>query len=472
MARTLYSGQPGMGEAYLLQGNPALDIFANQVSQQHRAERMAALQRQKQLAEQQQNITDNLAKISPGEYWMNHDKEIQGEYKSLLDYGTQLKNQNKDPFADTAFLRMRENLVADARFSKQLQEEYNKQLAEINKNPNGYENLDKWMGYYSPNRSLREYRTSGSQAPQLKRAYTLSDIIKENDIKAAPIVNNDGSWETTDVNRPAVIDKALSVIDSPSAKYYLNKKGLDFDAYAEGFPTTSNGKRLWNTNDASVSEIAKNVKAYDPDIIKYLGNKGYDVSTENKADESLKSFIKKQNSAVGDYLNDVVNGAIDDVRTGRKRVYDAERMSIARNKESRAQSTFSKSQQDQEFLTQLKSGLKGGDTEAMRRFNALLQPLNGNAQYDQNGLIVQIPIVDKDIKVTPDGRYVDQNGIEVKNYKPQVRRFKIGRNAGMQGDLSLDNIFKELNLLKDSSTPNEYSGELDGLGGVGTFDDL
>lgn len=455
MAATLYNGQPGIGEAFVLQGNPAADVFVNTLANREKQRRLEELQRQKQLVENQRNISDNLAKISVPDYWVNHDKEIQDKYRSLIDYGTQLKSKNIDPNTDKDFLGMRENLFADARISKQMQEDFSKLNQEIQKNPNGYENLDEVLSFPTSS-SLEEIRKTGYKPPQLRRSYTLADAIKESDGKVSYVKNNDGYTDTTKINKAGIIDQAINSTDLPSAKYLIKKSGGFEDVYTRGFPsTTKDGRRTWNTKPELVEDLAIQVLSTDTQFPEVLKSKGYDISSKENILKSATDFISKQNKAVGAYVDDYTKTLAGTGTTDYTKVFTAEANARANRADKRAASKENSETKINKYIDDLKNNTLNGSPEAIAQLNAFLQ--NKNAKASVKGDIIEIVVpIDEGVTKRPDGTYVGKDGMIIPGYVPQNRIIRVGKKSGESGKITLDNVFKELGLVKESFTPNSF----------------
>ncbi len=411
---------PGIGEAYLLKGNQAVDIFNNNIAQQEQQRRAQEYQRQRQLAAEQQDITDGLAKLSPGDYWINHDEEINKDYKDLVGYGTKLKYEGRNPFSDPDFLTKKTQLEAKAKFSKQLQDDYKLVQAELLKNPDGYDNQDEVLGSYIGKKSISDYMKEGYKRPQLNKRYSLSDVIKDNKIEVGYEKNNDGTYDTTRINRSGIIDQALNTIDSEASKYILTKSGADTNVYKTGFPMfNKDGKRVWSTNPENVTKIATNVLENDPEFPQYLQQKGYDVSDPYKALLATEDFVKRQNNAVGSYAAKIADTVSGKGTTDRTRVYTAEANSRANSAESRANQKFnllkgklSKEENAYEVRKRFIASLQNKNQDAVEDLKAALSVDNGTALFKEKDGKTYL-VVNTKSKNTLDGQYRDDPPVEI-----------------------------------------------------------
>lgn len=452
----VYRGVPGTGMATVYEGNAAADIFNSNISRQTQERRMQEYQRQKQLADQQQNITNNLAKISPGEYWVNHNNEIKTDYDNLINYGNRLKYEGKDPFADSNFLSMREGLLSKANTSRQLRDEYGKLQAEITKNPNAYDNIDDVLSYYTGNKTLSDYMREGYKRPTLAKKYATEDLLEG--LKPTTVELGDGNKITVNADSMANKQQVLSKLNTPAFDYLIKKAGGN-----EGLPAFAdldeNGLPIFPTDDKYVTELATGLLD-TPEGQQMLGG---DVQGAS-ALEKMKSIIKKQNEAYGKVVEDATKALDAQANTKYRKDDMNARLGLAYKADARAQQRADEKKQENDYLKQLRLGALNGDQQTINTLNAELQPLNGKARYDNNSktLEILIPIEEKDkggdvirlsngsVVSIPNGKSdkVTENG-------KKFRRYKIGSTSGQQADITLNNLFKELGLMKKTSTPDE-----------------
>jgi hypothetical protein len=477
----VFQGRAGTGAAFLLQGNTAADIYNNNVQRDDKYRRADEYRRQQADVERQQSITDNLSKISTGEHWINHDKELNEKYKSVMDYAAKVKANGQDPFQDEGFLTLRNNLSNSAKYSKQIQDNYNGTVAELKKDPNGFDNTENVLSQYT-NKPLDYYVKNGFNPEQLNKSYSLTDAIKDSNGKVSYVKNNDGTNNTQKINTAGIIDQAINSTDLPAAQYQIKKAGGDVGGYTQGFPSqTKDGKRLWYTNDKDVEDLAYQTWQNDESFAPYLEQKGYDVSTPEKALKSSMDYIKKQNQAVGTYVKAYKETVSATGTIGNQRVYDAERNARANASSERELIKFnerdkSKDKNGNTYLDELKSGAIKGNGESIKRLSAFLQNVNGKATYENGTLTVTVPI-SENVKGAyeseiDDGKgkgnkikkWFSKDGLVMEGYSPKYKNVRIKTGSGEQGDIALDNIFKELGLRKDNFTPEEYGGELDNIG--------
>jgi hypothetical protein len=475
----VFQGQAGTGAAFLLNGNAAADIYNSNVQRDDKYKRLEEFNRQKTEAERQQTISDNLSKLSTGEHWINHDKELNDKYKNVMDYATMIKSNGKDPFQDQKFLALKNDLNNSAQYSKQIKGDYDKTVAELKLKPNGYDNTENVLSQFT-NKPLDYYVKNGWKPEQLNRSYSLADAIKASNGKVSYVKNNDGSYNTQKINNTGIVDQAIGSTDLPEAQYQIKKSGGDVGGYTQGFPSESkDGKRLWFTNDNDVEKLAYKTWQNDQSFAPYLQQKGYDISTPEKALNSAKDYIKKQNNAVGGYVKSYKDAVAGTGTIGTQKVYSADNNAMSHQRLNMEWTKFNergntKDKDGNTYLDELKSGSIKGSGEAINRLNSFLHNVNGQANYKNGTLTVTIPS-DKNIKDAYQAdidngkggktkQWFGKDGAVLTGYTPEYKNIRIKTGAGEQGDIALENVFKELGLRSDKYTPKKYGGELDNLG--------
>lgn len=357
----VYNGQPNTGAAFLLQGNQAANIFNTNIAKAEQQRRVAEYQRQKQLAAEQQNITDNLAKVSPGDYWINHDKEIQADYKNLMDYGTKLKYEGRNPFSDQDFLSQKQQLESKAKFSKQLQDDYKIIQSELLKNPNGYDNADEVSSFFSGEKKISDYMKEGYKRPELVKRYATTDVLEG----LKPSTREFGDGDKIVVGADSAQNKlqVLSKVDTPAFSYLLKKAGANPEINAFG-TQDKDGLPIFPTDDNYVTERA-NELLQSPEGLNLLNGKitGPD---DPKALSMMKDLVKKQNTAYSKVIDESTN-ALNAQADSKYRKDDMNaRLGLARSAEARQarkekdddeQGTVSIGNQDS-FIPVLKKGGK------------------------------------------------------------------------------------------------------------------
>lgn len=371
-------GREGTGAAFLLSGNRAAEIFQQNIKEDEQQRRLAEFQRQKALRDQQAANSKFLSDVKVGDHWQNDNKYIQKAYDDNMAYASGLKLQNKDIVGDETFRSNNQKNLAMADFSKKSETEFNKFYTEYSKNPSKVENADEIIAWYT--RPLPERMASGVLPPKPIIKHTLSDAIKESDGKVSYVKNNDGSYDTTKINRSGIIDQAIGSLDGDAAKYLIGKKGGDTSAYTGGFPSVlKDGKRLWETSGDQFESSVERALATDPSLPEYLQSKGYDVSTPDKIFESAKDFAAKQNKATGSYVQEYVDKVSGAGTTDTTRVFtaraDARAERTANRLEAKEDAPDQVSTYRQNWINELFDGVPGSGER-------LIAAVKGNGSYN------------------------------------------------------------------------------------------
>lgn len=367
---------PGIGAAYILQGNQAANVFNNNIAQQEQQMRVAEFQRQKQLAAEQQNITENLAKVSPGDYWINHDKEIQGDYKTLMDYGTKLKYEGKNPFSDQDFLAQKQQLESKAKFSKQLQDDYKLIQAELIKNPDGYDNADEASSFFSGNKTISDYMKEGYKRPELVKRYATTDILEG--LKPSTREYGDGNKIVVGADTAQNKMQVLSKIDTPAFTYLLTKAGANPQISAFG-KEDKNGLPVFPTDDAYVTERAKDL-VQSPEGLNLLSGR-ITGPEDPQALSMMKDLVKKQNAAYSKVIDDAAR-ALDAQADSKFRKDDMNaRLGLAYSSEARQNrkenAELGQSTYRQDWINRMFDGVENSGEE-------LVAAVKGNPEYEQD----------------------------------------------------------------------------------------
>ena len=314
----------GYGQAYILPENGAVDTLLegldrNTVLKQRNAD-MAA----KRKMEADNQFNDNIKKLTPGDYYTKYSEHIQNGYNDLVKNAVGLKSQGLDPFTNTDFLNKYEALKADAKASNEIKKNYEDFWKQYSKEPERFDNgLDILKQYQ--NLSINDYKEGKFNPPQLQRSFSVADAVKASNGEISYVKNNDGTYDTTSVNRSGNVGQAINSIASPEAQYLIRKYGGDTGPYSGGFPTiTDDGKTYYNTKGRQFEDAVITKLATDPNFPTVLASKGYDISTTAAIKESALDYAKKQNEATGQYVKEYADLLENKATTDITRVFSAE----------------------------------------------------------------------------------------------------------------------------------------------------
>lgn len=334
---TVYGGRAGSGRAFVLPANQAINIYASGLADQRERERL----QEAALLKRNQDIADENAKtlgaLKPADHWGARSAEIQNEYKDLNNYAMEAVQAGRNLNNDRDFIQKRNEILAKAGATKDLQTLYERNFNQIGSNPDSFENAQEVLSSIQ-NASLADYTSGKFRVPELRKKYSLSDAIEESGGTVSYVKNNDGTYDTTRVNRSGNVGQAIASIDTPAARYVIQKQGGDTGPYVGGFPTvTADGKTYFNTEGAALETAAINALATDANLPSYLQSKGYDISSTDSIRKSAIDFAKKQNKAAGNYVKSYADALENKATTDTTRVFAAESNQRARNAEARAQ---------------------------------------------------------------------------------------------------------------------------------------
>lgn len=318
---SVYGKREGSGQAYILPTNQSIGIFANGLANQQERQRLldaAALKRQQEL---QDANAKTLSALSIGDHWNQRSSELQKDFNSLTDYALKATQQGLNLQSDRDFLQRKNDLFIKAGATKEMQKYYEDNYKDVGSNPDKYENGIQILDSFK-NATIDDF-TSGKFKPErLKQIYSLSDAVKDSNGTISYVKNNDGTLDTTRVNRSGNVGQAIASLDTPAAKYLLEKSGGDTGMYKAGFPiVTAEGKTFYNTKGKAFEDVVINKLATDPNLPAYLQQKGYDVSSNDAIYKSALDFAKKQNEATGTYVKGYADNLEDKATTDTTKVF-------------------------------------------------------------------------------------------------------------------------------------------------------
>lgn len=327
------------GQAYVLPTNQAIGVYANGIANQQEKKRLleaAALKRQQEISD---GNYKELGSLKLGDHWGERTGELQKDYNALTEYALEATRKGQNINSDKQFLQMKNSVLSKAAATKDLQGLFDKTKALVGSNPdafeNGVESLQEIRGA-----SLDDFMSGKFKPQELRKIYTMADAIKDSGGTISYVKNNDGTYDTTKVNRSGNVGQAIASLDSQSAKYIVKKAGGDTGAYISGFPTlTKDGKAYYNTSGKDFEDAVIGKLATDGNFIPYLQSKGYDVSSNESIKKSAFDFAKKQNEATGNYVKGYADLLENKSTTDKTRVFAAEQNQRAKAGEARAVET-------------------------------------------------------------------------------------------------------------------------------------
>lgn len=324
------------GQAYVLPTNQAIGVYANGIANQQEKKRLleaAALKRQQEISD---GNYKEIGGLKLGDHWGERTGELQKDYNALIEYALEATRKGQNINSDKQFLQMKNSVLSKAAATKDLQGLFDKTKALVGSNPdafeNGVESLQEIRGA-----SLDDFISGKFKPQELRKIYTMADAIKDSGGTISYVKNNDGTYDTTKVNRSGNVGQAISSLDSQSAKYIVKKAGGDTGAYISGFPTlTKDGKAYYNTSGKDFEDAVIGKLATDVNFIPYLQSKGYDVSSNELIKKSAFDFAKKQNEATGTYVKGYADVLEGKATTDKTRTFAAEQNQRAKAGEARA----------------------------------------------------------------------------------------------------------------------------------------
>lgn len=339
---SVFRAREGSGEAYILPNSQSVQIYQSGIADQNERERL----RQAALLKRQQEISDANAKeigdLKIGSHWGARASELQKDFDALNAYALTASQNGKSINTDREFLQKRNQLLAKAAATKDLQTAYERDATLVGKEPDRFENGIPVLQSYQ-NASIDDFMSGKFKPQELKRIYSTADAIKDSNGTVAYEKRNDGTYDTTKVNRSGNVGQAISSLNTPAAKYLIEKSGGDTGAYISGFPTrTQDGKTYFNTDGKQFEDAVIAKLATDPNLPTYLQQKGYDVSSTDAIRNSAFEFAKKQNKAAGQYVKDYADNLENKATTDITRVFAAEQNQRARSAEGRAIESFNR----------------------------------------------------------------------------------------------------------------------------------
>lgn len=455
---TVYQGKGGTGGAYILPNNQAIGIFASglqDINERKRLEEAYRLKREQKLADENAKA---IASLKIDDHWGERSAELQNDYNALTDYALKAIQDGKNLNADKPFLKMRNQLVTKAGATNDLHSLYKDVYQAVGKNPDGYENgIDLLKSVRGV--SMDDFMGGKFKPDSLRKIYSLADAIKESDGKTSYVKNNDGTYDTTRVDRSNNVGQAVASLSTNPAKYIIKKKGGDTGKYIEGFPTiTAEGKRYYNTQGPDFESAVIDRLATDVDFPAFLQTKGYNVDTIDNIRNSALDFAKKQNEATGTYVKDYADNLENKATTDTTRVFSAEANKRANLNQQRRdtdskQSSAGKPTFWQDIINRSLDGEPGSGEYIFDAVKAGIekkgQKLTGQITYKKalNGTaVVTVP------KIHSPNIIEDENGISINkgNKVIESRTFKYDPNNREQAARVLTDL---LNSYSDDKVP-------------------
>lgn len=327
---SVFEKRTGTGAAYILPQSQSIQIYANGIADANERERL----RQAALLKRQQELYDTNAKtigsLKIDDHWSQRSAELQKEYDDLNSYAIDASMKGIDINTDRDFRKRYANLQANAAATKELEGMYQQNYKTFGADPDKFENgIDVLQSIKGV--STADYRKGDFKPQQLRQIYSIADAIKDSNGTIAYTKRNDGTYDTTKVNRSGNVGQAISSLNTPAAKYVLSKNGGDVNGYIEGFPTVKpDGRVYYNTQGKDFEDAVISKLATDPKLPSYLQQKGYDVSTTDAIRKSAIDYAKKQNLATGKYVSDYADTLENRATTDITRVFAAEQNARSR----------------------------------------------------------------------------------------------------------------------------------------------
>lgn len=484
---SVYQGREGTGAAFILGGNRAAEVYRTNLAYDEQMNRVAALQRQRDLQAQNALIDKNISDIKLEDHWIAHDEDLRNKYNGMLNYATQLKAKGVNPTTDREFKNMQEKLNSEAKYSGQLLNSLNAVQKEIAAKPDEYseESIKRVLSFYDPKKPISQYLKDGLTPPTLEPKYTLGGMLKG--LKGSSVEYDKNGRIIKEADRSKNVKIVEGLMDRSDFKKFVSDAGADPNIGA--FPVkTKDGRTIYSTNDEvllpMIDEYLSQIKPAE------YQNFGMTATTPEEARVQMLDIIKRQNAAYGtvisaaaDQLDAGVSGQSKKDWSGDTSARGWASLKLARERENRIASKESKEDAKEtkgnEYLNELKTGALSGSKEGISRLRAHLNPINANVGYKNGVLEIMVPIEEKksgndlvELIYGTKTQMPKNSGEKVTSDGKKFRRYKIGKNSGLTGSIYLDNLLKEVNLLKDNTTPKKYSGELDLIGEEETFDNL
>lgn len=335
-ANSVYGGKQGSGQAYILpEQSLATQVFLQGLQDQDKKKYLAAQQAYEAQKTFNAGVDANIAKLSPGDYYSKFTPQIQKDYGSLINDAQTLKAAGTDPFTNPEFLAKKEQLLSRAKATNEVKGNYDKLFAEVSKSPDGFKNGTELLQQYQNLNNIDDYISGNFKPGKLEPQYRMSDVFKETNATPETAETSDGYRDITTPNRSAHIGQAITALGSNSGIGVLKDKGaITNPKYINGFPTVSQKKdgsqsRTWSTDEKKIADIALEQLQTDAQFEDDLASFGYDVSTPDKAIDSAIDFVKKQNKAVGSFVNEYASELDNKVSPKNKEIYEARRFDLS-----------------------------------------------------------------------------------------------------------------------------------------------
>jgi len=239
--------QQGNGQAFILPQSGATDVFLNGLEKNRVLKKAAIDNELAKRAAFEKDVNENISKLTPGDYWSQYTPDIQKGFSDVMSKATSLKAKGVDPFSNNEFKSDYEALKARAKATGELKTSYEDFYKEFGKNPDGYDNGLEIMNNYK-NAKLDDYIAGNFNPGQLQKKYSLADAIEESKGTISYQKNNDGTYDTTKVNRSGNVGQGVASLSTVPAQYLIKKAGGDVGPYIDGFPTiTPDGRTFYNT---------------------------------------------------------------------------------------------------------------------------------------------------------------------------------------------------------------------------------
>ncbi|AIM37372.1 hypothetical protein KO02_12225 [Sphingobacterium sp. ML3W] len=408
------TGQIGQGLAYVLPETKS-DKFFLQQSIESRDNMYKQLLQQDKMRQERSALIDKTIrdKYNSPDNWTPFNNTVRDKWGAWNQEAVALKAKGIDPTNDPNMLKKYDEITRTAKYSNDLKEQYVRLQNAMLNNPDKYDGIEMKRVQDEYDELMRNPTTwydQGKRFSNMKaKDPSFDDLLKG--MKGAELKNNDGTWETVaaDINgnKSQVLAKIMADPQKwtgPAMQQFGVNTGVLPYFMGDNIPT----------DDASIRKMTEGImNSSSKEAFLEKAN----IANDDHAGERLYEEITKTNKGYDNMISTLASGLNAGVGSGKKRVYEGERVQLAREAGSRANQSLAISQErlalakdravkdDKKEDTRDKfvQGVQDWNTEALRRFDSALFEIEvGGKQAsrtlsrDGKQMIVRVPVKSKD----------------------------------------------------------------------------
>ncbi|WP_418360174.1 hypothetical protein [Sphingobacterium detergens] len=396
------AGQVGQGLSYVLPETKS-DKFYLQQSIENRENMYKQLLSREQMRQERSQLIDKTIrdKYSNPDNWTPFNSVVKDKWDSWNQEAVALKARGVDPTTDPGMLKKYDEIKRTATYSNDLKDQYIRLQNAMLNNPDKYDGSEMkrvQKEYDDLMNNPSSWYDSGKRFTVLKgKDPSFSDFLKG--MKAAEKVDNDGTWSTKsadiETNKKQVLAKIMADPEkwsAPAMKQFGVNMGILPYALGDKIPT----------DDAAIRKMTEGImNSSSKDA--FLEKAG--IPNDEFAGERLYEQITYTNKGYDKMISSLAEGLNSSVSPERKRVFEGERVQLAKDSARRAESNLAISRERLQLSKERAAKVdKKEDTRGA--FIQGIQDWKGDAlnRFDQALFEIDVNGTKATRKLSPDGK--------------------------------------------------------------------